>query len=96
MVKVVLKGYVLVPESELKSVLAELPLHIKLTLQESGCLMFEVKQDERIRGRLNVCEEFESMEAFQHHQDRVKKSKWGRITANVERFYDIQYVDEML
>lgn len=90
MVKIILTGYVIVPERDRVSVLAELPRHIELTRQESGCLMFNVEQDRSVPGKLTVYEEFESMEAFQYHQDRVRQSEWGKITINVERFYNVR------
>jgi len=41
--KVILKGYITVLYEDLSAVREELPNHIKLTLQEEGCLVFEVK-----------------------------------------------------
>jgi len=92
MAKVVLKGHVLIPHDDLKSVLEELPLHKELTRQEEGCLIFEVIQDESQVCKLNVYEEFKSKTAFQYHQDRVRSSRWGSITKNIKRFYEIQYL----
>lgn len=42
MEKVVLKGFVIVPENDLNAVLIELPSHISNTRSEGGCLIFEV------------------------------------------------------
>lgn len=44
MSKLILEGYIVVPNSDLAQVLAELPAHIELTRNEAGCLCFEVSQ----------------------------------------------------
>jgi autoinducer 2-degrading protein len=90
MTKVILKGYILVPETDLLEVKNELPKHINHTRSEAGCLVFEVFQDKEIVNRFNVYEEFISKEAYNSHQERVRDSKWGKITINVERYYEIE------
>ena len=90
MSKVILKGYVLAPDEDLSEIGAELPKHIKLTLQESGCLAFEVLQDPNNKNRFNVYEEFIDKGAFETHQARVKVSKWGLVSANLEKHYHIE------
>lgn len=90
MPKVVLKGYILVADAHLPSVLAALPAHIELTRSEPGCLLFEVTQDPDDANRFNVYEEFSSQRAFALHQERVRRSSWGEITADVERFYQVE------
>ncbi len=94
MSKVVLKGYIIVPDSDLTAVKEELPIHIDLTRKEAGCLIFEVTQDEASKNRFDVYEEFIDKESFAHHQERVRNSKWGSVTKNVERFYEITGLDE--
>lgn len=89
MPRVMLKGHIVVPETDLASVLAELPTHIKLTLEEEGCLRFEVKQSSEAENIFSVYEEFADRVAFEAHQRRVRASAWGEITVNVERHYEI-------
>lgn len=91
--KVILKGYITVPENELTSIRDALPAHIAATKSESGCILFEVKESDEEKGRFDVYEEFESKLAFDSHQVRVKNSNWGRITKNVIRNYTIEGID---
>ena len=67
----------------------ELIEHEKLTQQESGCITFKVTQDLGNINRFNVYEEFIDQKAFERHQLRVKNSKWGKVTTNVQRHYQI-------
>lgn len=90
MEKVILQGYIEVPESELESVLAALPRHIELTRSEPGCLVFNVERDPVIDNRFRVYEEFVSQEAFDQHQARTSESHWGAVTRNVTRHYTIK------
>lgn len=87
MAKVILEGYIVVPEQDLNMVLNELPNHIAQTRAESGCLVFQVEQDAEQSTRFLVYEEFVDQAAFNHHQARTKKSRWSEITANVDRYY---------
>lgn len=89
MTVVVLKGYVLVPSEDLAAVRNELPIHIGSTRLEEGCLIFDVIQDELNPNRFNVHEEFVDRDAFANHQDRVKDSNWGKVSANIERHYHV-------
>lgn len=89
MVKVTLSGYIEVPKEDLDAVLFELPNHIALTHQETGCITFTVTQDLEKPCRFDVYEEFIDKAAFEKHQARVKASDWGKVTQNVERFYTI-------
>ncbi|MCL9777165.1 putative quinol monooxygenase [Vibrio methylphosphonaticus] len=89
MSKVILKGYIVVPTEERKAVLEALVTHKALTLKEDGCLVFEVDPDANDQTRFNVYEEFVDRSAFEHHQDRVKASEWGKVTVNVARHYQI-------
>lgn len=89
MSKVILQGYIEVPDTELDSVEAELPRHIDLTRNEPGCLTFCVEQDQCYQNRFSVYEVFANQEAFAHHQQRVKASRWGAVTKNVQRHYSI-------
>lgn len=89
MAKVILKGFIVVHDKDLEAVETELPNHIENTLQEPGCLIFEVNQEQSNKNRFNVYEEFQDKVAFEAHQTRVKNSRWGQITINVERHYEI-------
>lgn len=80
-------------DDDLDEVSAALPEHIKLTRQEAGCLVFNVTKDEANPNRFNVYEEFADRDAFEKHQLRVRESRWGTITANVSRHYDIGSLD---
>jgi len=89
--KVILKGYILVPDTDLEIVRAELIVHAKLTKEESGCLIFEVTPDIGNPNKFNVYEEFVDQIAFDKHQSRVKSSNWGKVTKQVERNYEISH-----
>jgi len=89
MPNVILKGFIIVPAEDLAAVEEELINHKKLTLNESGCLVFEVTQSESIPNRFDVYEKFVNKVAFESHQKRVKNSYWGEVTVNVERHYEI-------
>ena len=88
MAKVTLKGFILVPPSELDVISNELATHIELTKIERGCLVFEVTQDADNPFKFHVYEEFTSQQAFESHQARVVASRWGSVTKNVERYYE--------
>lgn len=89
MSKIVLQGYIIVPDADLVKVKVELEVHKKLTRQEPGCLSFEVTQDNTDKQRFTVYEEFINQKAFDYHQARVKNSTWGKVTKNVQRHYQI-------
>jgi quinol monooxygenase YgiN len=93
MAKVILKGHIIVPDSDISAVKVELINHIELTRQESGCLVFKVSPDTENLNRFNVYEEFTDRNSFANHQDRVRQSTWGAITENVERHYEITDVE---
>ena len=89
MSKIILKGFIVVPEADLCSVQEELKNHIKLTLEEPGCIVFEVTQNESNPFRFEVYEEFKDNASFDIHLARVKASHWGKVALNVERHYKI-------
>ncbi|MGB7401167.1 MAG: antibiotic biosynthesis monooxygenase [Arcobacter sp.] len=89
MSKVILKGFILVPQSELELVKKELITHKNLTLKEEGCITFSVTENIQNPLRFEVYEEFVDKVAFEEHQKRIKASKWGKVTANVTRHYEI-------
>ena len=90
--KVILKGFIIVPSEDLKAVQAELPIHIENTRKERGCLIFQVLQDKAQSNRFDVHEEFIDKESFEAHQIRVKNSKWGRVSSNIERHYHVNQI----
>jgi len=87
--KIILKGFITVPNSEIITVKEALPLHIKLTQQEKGCLVFKVMEDKLNKNIFNVYEEFTSKQSFEAHQNRVQGSEWGRLTKYCDRHYQI-------
>lgn len=87
---VVLKGYIIVPDEDLSAVKRALIEHTRLTIQEEGCLRFDVTPDENDPNRFNVYEEFRDKIDFEHHQKRAKASVWGKVTENVSRFYQVE------
>lgn len=89
MTKVVLEGFIIVPDLDIEIVKCELPKHTELTLNESGCLTFNVMPDELNPNKFYVYEEFMNQAAFEKHQARVTSSRWGEVTKNVERHYKI-------
>ena len=89
MTKVILQGFIVIPDSDLEVVKSELLIHKNLTLKEPGCLIFTVTSDEVNPHKFSVYEEFTDQTAFDNHQTRVKLSKWGEVTKNVERHYQI-------
>ena len=88
MAKVILKGYVIVPDADLEAVKKELVNHIRLTRQEKGCLVFNVSQDSQNLNKFDVYEEFVDQDSFALHQDRTRDSEWGAIAAHVVRHYE--------
>lgn len=92
---VILQGHIIVADEDLLKVNAELENHISLTKAEAGCLQFCVTQDMKNQNRFNVNERFISQQAFEQHQLRVKQSTWGRVTENVQRFYQIHEEPEI-
>ncbi|WP_413283462.1 putative quinol monooxygenase [Vibrio sp. MA40-2] len=90
MAKIILEGYIVVPKNELINVLNQLEMHKQLTLEEQGCLVFEVTQHPNDPTRFDVYEEFVDKTAFNSHQKRVAASNWGAATQNVQRFYQLR------
>ncbi|MFQ3364802.1 MAG: autoinducer 2-degrading protein [Candidatus Azotimanducaceae bacterium] len=87
--KIVLSGFITVPEVKIAIVLAHLTEHSALTLRESGCLVFEVKQRVDESCIFDVYEEFKDAQAFASHQERVRASAWGEVTQDVQRCYEV-------
>jgi len=90
--KIVLKGFIVVPEEDLTSINDALPDHIENSNKEEGCIAFMVTQRKSEPNVFDVYEEFTSQQAFDNHQNRVKSSAWGRISARAKRYYQIEKV----
>lgn len=84
---VILEGYFRVPYEELETIKNKLNEHIENTLNEDGCLDFDVTQDDSDECIFHVFEKFLDNDAFNLHQARTKISDWGAVSKNVERFY---------
>ncbi len=68
-----------------------LPLHLRLTRAEPGCVSFEVRRtDDPLIWQVE--ERFADADAFDAHRARVADSEWGRATAGIERRYAIDEV----
>ncbi len=80
-------GYILIPENELEDLLPVLQEHIKLTLEEEGCLEFNITPDSNIKNKFYVFERFQDQNAFDLHQELIKNRAWGLKSKNVERHY---------
>ncbi|WP_394182942.1 putative quinol monooxygenase [Marinomonas posidonica] len=91
MTKITLTGHIMVPHQDLNQVQQALSEHIKLTQEETGCLVFKVTQNVHNPLRFEVYEEFIDQAAFDLHQARVKASLWGQVAQNVERFYNVSH-----
>ena len=89
----ILKGHIIVPSADLAAVKSELTAHMALTKKENGCLVFEASQDVENPNRFDFYEEFTNRESFSKHQDRAGKSKWGAVSVNVERHFQIADVE---
>ena len=66
-----------------------LPLHVRLTGDEPGCVSFEVRPTEDPLVWL-VEEEFVDVIAFEAHQARIAASEWGLMTTGIERRYVVE------
>ena len=84
---VILEGYIRVPHEKLEAIESQLNEHIENTLNEDGCLKFDVTHDDSDECIFHVFEKFLDDDAFNSHQVRTKASDWGVVTKNVERFY---------
>lgn len=71
---------------ERRAVLTHLPLHMRLTLREPGCLLFDLAQGEDPMV-WSVEEVFASYAAYETHQKRSAQSDWGRATLRIRRDY---------
>lgn len=89
MSKVSLNGFIEVQESDLEAVISALPLHVKLTLDEVGCNIFEVIQRTNNPCVFDVYEEFIDKRTYDLHQSRIKGTEWASVTQNIVRHYEM-------
>ncbi|MBN9611265.1 MAG: antibiotic biosynthesis monooxygenase [Actinobacteria bacterium 69-20] len=70
-------------------VVEHLARHVELTYAEVGCHPFRVTptDDPMV---WHVDELFRDAAAFRTHQAQVASSDWGRVTARIERRYEIE------
>ncbi len=95
MTKVILQGYITIPQDDRQAILSALEIHKQLTLAETGCLTFQIIPCTDDDSKFNVYEEFIDMQAFEYHQQRVQSSEWGKVSANVKRYYQpVRVVEE--
>lgn len=64
-----------------------LPAHVAATLDEPGCLAFDVQEDVAYPGLFHVRERFSSRAAFDAHQERTRGSDWWHATCDFARDY---------
>jgi quinol monooxygenase YgiN len=88
---VILEGSIKVPCKELEKIKNKLNEHVENTLNEEGCLEFEVTQDNKDECIFHVFEKFLDIDAFNIHLARTKVSDWGAASKNVQRFYAKRY-----
>lgn len=89
MSKLILEGHIVVSDTDLAKVVAELPSHIELTRAEDGCLRFEVTHSSDTPNAFYVYEEFTDRVAFDAHQQCIKSSAWGKAAGDVQRHYQV-------
>lgn len=85
MTKILLTGTLTCAAHEIEAVLELLPVHIRLSRAEPGCLSFDLWQDELTQTRFHVSEVFRDRAALDAHKDRSAQSDWGRVTGHMSR-----------
>lgn len=83
--KVILSGHFIVPATQLDQMREALALHVELTRQEPGCIVFDVDEDLSERGRFTVYEAFVDQDAYDLHQERTKVSDWAEVSKDFDR-----------
>lgn len=86
---ILLNGFIDIPKTYLAKAKLLLNEHIQNTLNEPGCISFEITQDKERATRFYVNESFKDTEAFEHHQNRSQNSHWGSFSKNFKRSYEI-------
>ena len=86
---VILQGYIIVPDSDLDAVVAELPNHTRLTLAEPGCKAFRITRAADNPNRFDVYEEFVDPAAFEAHKQRMRNTTWAAAAKSAARHYEV-------
>lgn len=77
---------------EVELVRQYLPEHKELTMEETGCVSFEVT--ETTNSLIWKVEElFTNQATFDAHQKRTRASVWGKETSAIAREYEISEVE---
>lgn len=76
---------------ERRVVLSHLPLHMRLTMREPGCLFFDIAQDPFDPLVWTVNEGFAAEPDFVAHQTRSAASAWGQATRRIRRDYALSH-----
>jgi quinol monooxygenase YgiN len=76
-------------QDQARIVLEHLPEHLRLTRAEPGCVSFSVTPTAHPL-IWRVEEHFENETVFRAHQERARHSRWGRMTAGIERRYSTE------
>lgn len=87
--KITVRGYITVPPFQLEAVKEALIVHTELTREEEGCLSFDAVQRTDNPTIFDIYEEFVDDAAFSVHQARAKGSRWGEISGDVRREFEI-------
>ena len=81
---VILEGYIKVPHEELETIKSKLNEHIQNTLNEDGCLEFDVTQDDGDECIFHVFEKFLDDDAFNRHIPRNRTLKTAIARAGAD------------
>ena len=82
-----LTGTIIIPKAQQATLLRDLQEHVMLTLQEPGCLHFDVSPDASDAELYHVNELFVDQAAFDQHQTNGKARAWGKSSAGLTRKY---------
>lgn len=69
-----------------------IPEHIALSRAEPGCLKFELTEDANQPGLWRLDELYRDENAFAHHKQRTKASRWGQESTDMVRDFVIEEV----
>lgn len=69
---------------EMLTVLENLRDHVEESRAEPGCLQFDLWQTEDLL-IFALAERFADPAAYRAHQSRTRESRWGKLTAGIER-----------
>lgn len=84
-----LKGTIIIPKDAIENVRDAMNAHIAATRLESGCIVFEINQDENEPETFHVFEQFKTKADFDNHQDLGKLREWGALAKDFKRAFTI-------